>query len=194
MTLDNKIDRFLTGQLIMSMPAMYDIRFMRAVIYICMHNDDGAMGIVINRLIDDLNFDKVLNQLDIPIKGKLSDNDNINIHFGGPVEIGRGFVLHSDDYSKQGTVALDNCIGLTASLDILSDIASGDGPEEKILALGYAGWGPGQLEAEIKENTWLHCPSDADLIFGDDIKNKWHDALSKIGVDISMLSSDAGHA
>ena len=194
MTLENKIDRFLTGQLIMSMPAMYDIRFMRTVIYICMHNDDGAMGIVINRLIDDLNFDKVLNQLDIPIEGKLSENDNINIHFGGPVEIGRGFVLHSDDYFKQGTVTLDNGIGLTASIDILSDIASGDGPVKKILALGYAGWGPGQLEAEIKENTWLHCPSDAGLIFGDDIKNKWHDALSKIGVDISMLSSDAGHA
>ncbi len=192
MKINDKINNFLTGQLIMSMPSMDDIRFTRTVIYICVHNDDGAMGIVINRLIDNLNLDAVLNQLNIGTENKI--NDNIDIHFGGPVEIGRGFVLHSDDYSKQATVKLNNNISLTASIDILNDIAIGIGPKEKILTLGYAGWGAGQLEEEIKQNMWLHCPSDKELIFGDDLENKWHDALSKIGVDISMLSNDAGHA
>lgn len=192
MTSDNTLAGYLTGQLIMAMPSMADPRFERSVIYVCVHNEEGAMGLVINRLMESLTFDEMLSQL-----GLESANPSINdirIHFGGPVEVGRGFVLHSGDYSQQGTVIMDNGIGLTATIDILSDIANGQGPQEKLLALGYAGWGPGQLDEEIQENAWLHCPADAELVFNENIENKWEDTLAKIGIDLSLLSGDAGHA
>ena len=182
---------YLTGQLIVAMPAMSDPRFERSVIYMCVHNEDGAMGLVVNRLMDSLTFDDLLLQLGM-------DNTNhdrdIRVHFGGPVESGRGFVLHSNDYTQEGTVPMENGVSLTATVDILRDIADGHGPRDHLLALGYAGWGPGQLDGEIQENAWLHCPADENLVFDPDLGSKWERAMQKIGIDLSLLSGEAGHA
>ena len=182
---------YLTGQLIVAMPAMSDPRFERSVIYMCVHNEDGAMGLVVNRLMDSLTFDDLLQQLGM-------DNTNhdrdIRVHFGGPVESGRGFVLHSNDYTQEGTVPMENGVSLTATVDILRDIADGHGPRDHLLALGYAGWGPGQLDGEIQENAWLHCPADENLVFDPDLGSKWERAMQKIGIDLSLLSGEAGHA
>src|SRR5690606_27549961 len=120
--------------------------------------------------------------------------EEIRVHFGGPVESGRGFVLHSSDYVHSGTMLVDDDVGLTASIDILKDIADGQGPRRSLLALGYAGWGPGQLDAEIQANGWLSVPSDEQLIFGDDLDSKWERAIGKIGIDLNQLSGEAGHA
>ena len=119
---------------------------------------------------------------------------DIRVHTGGPVESGRGFVLHSCDYVQEGTLVVDEAIGLTASVDILRAIASGEGPDRSLLALGYSGWGPGQLESEITANGWLHAPADEGLVFADDLDGIWPGSLAKIGIDISTLSPEAGHA
>ena len=182
---------YLTGQLLVAMPQMRDPRFARSVIYMCAHNADGAMGLVVNRRVGSITFDDLLQQLGI---GPNRRNDDLRIHFGGPVEQGRGFVLHSADYQQSGTLRVDDRVALTATLDILKEMAAGGGPRRSLLALGYAGWGPGQLDAEIQANGWLQVPADEDLVFDDDIENKWERAIDKIGVDFSMLSGDAGHA
>ena len=182
---------YLTGQLLIAMPTMTDTRFARTVIYICAHNADGAMGLVINRLVGAITFPDLLSQLGIDSH---SVTDEIRVHFGGPVESGRGFVLHSGEYQQDGTLQVDNSVALTATIDILRDIACGDGPRRLLLALGYAGWGPGQLDAEIQANGWLHCPPDEDLVFDDHLENKWERAIAKLGFEPSMLSGDAGHA
>lgn len=182
---------YLTGQLLVAMPGMTDPRFQRAVIYLCLHNAEGAMGLVINRLVESLTFDELLEQLDL---GRSSTEDEIRVHFGGPVEAGRGFVLHSTDYQKDATVDMENGIGLTATIDILRDIARGDGPQARLLALGYAGWGPGQLDEEIQDNAWLHVPADPSLVFNDRLDEKWDQAIARLGFDPSLLSSEAGRA
>lgn len=182
---------YLTGQLLVAMPTMTDSRFARTVIYMCAHNDEGAMGLVINRLVGAITFPDLLAQLGIE-PSNLSDE--IRVHFGGPVESGRGFVLHSGEYRQDGTLQVDPNTALTATIDILRDIAAGSGPRRRLLALGYAGWGPGQLDAEIQANGWLHCPPDENLVFDDQIDNKWERAIAKLGFDPSMLSGDAGHA
>lgn len=182
---------YLNGQLLVAMPAMNDPRFERSVIYICVHSEDGAMGLVLNRLMDQLTFGELLDQLDIAPQGNAED---LRIHFGGPVESGRGFVLHSDDYAKDGTVTMENGVGLTATIDILRDIAEGTGPRESMLALGYAGWGPGQLDSEIQQNVWLNVPADEELVFDTALDTKWQRALAKLGIDLSLLSGEAGHA
>jgi putative transcriptional regulator len=182
---------YLTGQLLVAMPQMRDPRFARSVIYMCAHNADGAMGLVVNRRVGSITFDDLLQQLGL---GPNRRNDEIRIHFGGPVEQGRGFVLHSADYQQSGTMRVDEGVALTATLDILKEMAAGGGPRRSLLALGYAGWGPGQLDAEIQANGWLQVPADEDLVFDDDVDNKWERAIGKIGVDFSMLSGDAGHA
>jgi len=182
---------YLTGQLLVAMPQMRDPRFARSVIYMCAHNADGAMGLVVNRRVGSITFDDLLEQLGI---GPNRRNDDIRIHFGGPVEQGRGFVLHSADYQQSGTMRVDEGVALTATLDILKEIAAGGGPRRSLLALGYAGWGPGQLDAEIQANGWLQVPADEGLVFDDDVDNKWERAIGKIGIDFSMLSGDAGHA
>jgi putative transcriptional regulator len=182
---------YLTGQLLVAMPQMRDPRFARSVIYMCAHSADGAMGLVVNRRVGSITFDDLLEQLEI---GPNRRNDEIHIHFGGPVEQGRGFVLHSSDYLQSGTMRVDDQVALTATLDILKEMAAGGGPRRSILALGYAGWGPGQLDAEIQANGWLCVPADEELLFDDNLDNKWERAISKIGVDFSMLSGDAGHA
>jgi putative transcriptional regulator len=182
---------YLTGQLLVAMPQMRDPRFARSVIYMCAHNADGAMGLVVNRRVGSITFDDLLQQLGL---GPNRRNDEIRIHFGGPVEQGRGFVLHSADYQQSGTMRVDEGVALTATLDILKEMAAGGGPRRTLLALGYAGWGPGQLDAEIQANGWLQVPADEGLVFDDNLDNKWERAIGKIGVDFSMLSGDAGHA
>jgi putative transcriptional regulator len=192
MTLDNgETGGYLTGQLLIAMPSMRDARFTRTVIFLCAHNENGAMGLVVNRLVGAITFPDLLDQLGIQTT---AETEEIRVHFGGPVESGRGFVLHSSDYNQDSTLEVDSKIALTATIDILRDIATGSGPRQRLMALGYAGWGPGQLDLEIQDNGWLHVEADDELIFGDDLNNKWERAIGKLGVSVSMLSDEAGHA
>jgi putative transcriptional regulator len=190
---------YLDGQMLIAMPAMLDDRFARSLIYVCAHSSEGAMGIVVNHLAPNINFSDLLVKLDvIPAADVIqlpSRAGVVKVMRGGPVETERGFVLHSADFFiENSTLPIDDGICLTATLDILKAIARGDGPASAILALGYAGWAPGQLESEIQGNGWLHCAPDSDLIFGTDIGAKYEKALKKIGIDLGMLSSEAGHA
>jgi len=190
---------YLDGQMLIAMPAMSDERFSRSVIYVCAHSSEGAMGIVVNHLAQNIKFPDLLVQLEvIPAAERIElpvRTEDVRVLKGGPVETGRGFVLHSADFFiENSTLPIDEGICLTATLDIVKAIARGDGPASAILALGYAGWEPGQLEQEIQQNGWLHCAADPDLIFGTDIEGKYERALRKIGIDLGMLSSEAGHA
>jgi len=182
---------YLTGQLLVAMPQMEDQRFARSVVYICAHTDDGAMGLIINKLAEAINFSDLLEQLNLPVA---TVSDKTRVHFGGPVETGRGFVLHSDDFTQDASLLIENGVALTATVDILSAISKGNGPRNYLLALGYAGWAPGQLDSEIQANGWLIAPADTDILFGSKIENKWNTALNNIGIDVTMLSSHAGHA
>ena len=184
---------YLTGQFLVAMPAMRDPRFTRSVIYMCMHNDQGAMGLVVNRLVGSVKFADLLEELELT-SDPVDSGRFPAVHFGGPVETGRGFVLHSDDYLSDDTMELTDGLALTATVDILRDIALGAGPERAILMLGYAGWGPGQLDGELQENAWLSVDCDLDLLFGGSLDDKWEMALAKLGISASLLSSDAGHA
>jgi putative transcriptional regulator len=190
---------YLDGQLLIAMPVMEDERFARSVIYVCAHSSEGAMGIIVNRPAGSIDFPELLMQLEIIDKSdsiKLPESaESMKVLKGGPVETGRGFVLHSSDFFIQdATLPIDDGICLTATVDILRAIAKGGGPKHAILALGYAGWAPGQLEDEIQGNGWLHCAADEDLIFGDDVGEKYIRALRKIGIAPGMLSAEAGHA
>jgi putative transcriptional regulator len=183
---------YLSGTFLVAMPQMGDPRFERTVIYLCAHTAEGAMGIVINRALEDVHLPDLLRQLNIPSSG---NSDAIQVHFGGPVETGQGFILHTADYVQDSTLMVGGSVGLTATLDILKDIARGAGPHHSLLALGYAGWGAGQLESEIQANGWLTVPADERLLFDHDLETKWERALAKIGVDITLLASGAvGHA
>lgn len=173
------------------MPQMEDSRFERSVIYICAHNADGAMGLVVNRLFDAITFPDLLEQLNIETTPK---TEQIHVHFGGPVESGRGFVLHSDDYVRDGTLKVRSGFALTATVDILKAIAVGEGPRRSLLALGYSGWGPGQLEQEIAANGWLVVPANPSLVFERDLDDKWQSALAATGVTLATLSGVAGRA
>lgn len=182
----------LNGQLLIAMPGMGDPRFDRSVIFMCAHSEDGALGLIVNKPSPELEFSTLLQQLDINVGAPQSD---IRVHFGGPVENGRGFVLHSGDYQQnESTLHVDATFGMTATLDVLEDIARGTGPASALLALGYSGWGPGQLEAEILQNGWLTCDAAPDLVFGGDDEGKWEAALKTLGVDPLTLSATAGHA
>lgn len=184
-------DSYLVGQLLVAMPGMQDERFARTVIYMCAHNAEGAMGLVVNRALDALNFPDLLEQLDIDTSTAM---ENVDVHFGGPVETGRGFVLHSPDYLQEGTMVVADGVALTATVEILRAIASGNGPQRHLLALGYAGWGPGQLDSEIKANGWLNVGADDGLVFDTNLNTKWDRAMGKLGIDPNMLSESAGHA
>lgn len=174
------------------MPGMGDPRFEQSVIYMCAHTEGGAMGLIVNKPVPDLRFQDLLEQLGIDGGPRRIE---MPVHMGGPVEVGRGFVLHSSDYSSNGSTKRVNAdFGLTATLDILEDIARGRGPGRAILALGYSGWGPGQLEGEIHQNGWLTSDADSDIVFGAPDDGKWQAALKKLGVDALLLSSSAGHA
>ncbi len=159
--------------------------------YLCAHSAEGAMGLVVNRLIDSLTFDSLLDQLGLEAGAGAVD---LPVHFGGPVESSRGFVLHSADYVQDSTLVIEDDIALTATIDVLKAIAKGDGPRQRVLALGYAGWAAGQLDAEIQANGWLMVPADHELVFGFDNQTKWQRAIAKLGVDPSLLSTEAGHA
>ncbi|MEM9441385.1 MAG: YqgE/AlgH family protein [Pseudomonadota bacterium] len=181
----------LSGQLLVAMPHMEDPRFARTVVYVCAHSDDGAMGLVVNRLIDSMRFDALLDHLGLEAT---EPHPNLPVHFGGPVESSRGFVLHSADLVQDATLLIDDDVALTATTEMLRAIADGSGPERCVLALGYAGWGAGQLDQEIQDNGWLLVPADNQLIFGLDNDAKWEGAIAKLGIDLSLLSTEAGHA
>jgi putative transcriptional regulator len=191
-------DSYLEGQLLLAMPTMTDKRFRRAVIYMCRHSDDGAMGIIVNQHAPSVTFRSLLKQLDLLDGHSDECSESLAaraVHIGGPVSTERGFVLHSDDYMvEDATLPIADGICLTATIDILKAIAVGNGPSESLLALGYAGWAPGQLESEIQANGWLHCAADHGLIFGSDIDQTYERALSKLGIDPTFLVSSAGHA
>jgi putative transcriptional regulator len=189
----------LEGQILIAMPTLREGPFARAVVYLCAHREDGAMGIIVNRRAEAINFPDLLVQLEV-VKADESivlppRAGEVRVLRGGPVEKQRGFVLHSGDYFiDNSTVTIADDICLTATLDILRAIASGKGPEKAVLALGYAGWSSGQLESEILANGWLNCPADPNLVFDADLASKYDRALAKIGVNAAMLSSEAGHA
>jgi putative transcriptional regulator len=190
---------YMDGQVLVAMPTMKDDRFARSVIYLCAHSDEGAMGIVVNQPAPNINFPDLLVQLEvIPAENSIElppRADTLRVLKGGPVETGRGFVLHSADFFiENSTLSIDNGICLTATLDILKAIAKGQGPSNALLALGYAGWGPGQLENEIQANGWLNCSADSELIFGTDVERKYEQAMRKIGIHPGMLSLEASHA
>jgi len=190
---------YLDGQFLIAMPGMQDTRFSRSVVYLCAHSSDGAMGIMINQPAPQITFRDLLVQLDIIPEGteiRLPGTaGRMQVHRGGPVETGRGFVLHSADYFiENSTLPIDEHVCLTATLEILKAIAVGTGPQNAMLALGYAGWAPGQLETEIQSNGWLHCPATPELIFDSDLDAKYARALGMIGIDPVRLSAEAGHA
>ncbi len=185
-------DMFYQGKLLLATPGMKDFRFEKAVILVCSHNSEGAMGIIVNKLTKDLNFNDILKQLKIDSKPSIKPHE---IFFGGPVEYGRGFVVHSSDYSlPESSIQVETSYNLTANIEIIKDIAEGNGPNNSLLALGYAGWGPGQLEKELLLDSWLICDADNDLIFSSDIEKKWDSAMQKIGVTPSYLVTLGGSA
>jgi len=181
----------LIGQFLLAAPAIGDPRFARTVIYICSHNHTGAMGLIINRLYPALDSKNLFQHLAIPTTPQ---TPALPIHFGGPVETGRGFVLHSDDYRRDTSMSVDHGVALTATLDILEGIANQIGPRRSLIALGYSGWGPGQLEHELKIGGWLTVPGDADLLFDPDLEQKWEQVFAKLGFSPGLLSSEMGQA
>ncbi|HSC19552.1 MAG TPA: YqgE/AlgH family protein [Rhizomicrobium sp.] len=185
-------ENFLEGKLLIALPGMGDPRFDRSVIYMCAHSGTGAMGLIVNKPIEGLGLQDLLQRLDLPVTDR---TPNSPVLFGGPVETGRGFVLHSGEYeSAEATLPISSDISLTATLDILRAISEGRGPREALFALGYAGWGPGQIESEIQANGWIHCDADAGVIFGAAMDSKWSTALRKLGISVSALSAHSGHA
>lgn len=182
----------LEGKLLIAMPGMGDPRFEHSVVFMCAHSGDGALGLIVNKPAPDLQFATLIEQLGMDVGDPKRD---IRIHFGGPVENGRGFVLHSADYRAEGaTLQVDKTFGMTATMDVLEQIAKGQGPDSALLALGYSGWGPGQLESEILQNGWLTCDASPEIVFGEDDDRKWSEALRTLGVDPLMLSGTAGRA
>ncbi|KGM31750.1 hypothetical protein P409_25420 [Inquilinus limosus MP06] len=181
---------YLAGQLLIAMPTLIAPPFARTVIYLCAHNDQGAMGLVVNKPLSTIDFPTLLDQLGIPHGDLLGST---RVQFGGPVESGRGFVLHSTDYRAEKTVVVGD-VAVTSTLEVLQAIAGGTGPSRHLLALGYAGWSAGQLDAEIQANGWLNVPCDSDILFGEDLSVKWERAIAKLGIDPMMLSGEAGHA
>ncbi|MGF1625838.1 MAG: YqgE/AlgH family protein [Alphaproteobacteria bacterium] len=181
----------MAGQLLIAMPQMIDERFERSVIYMCVHNGKGAMGLVVNKLLESLTFADMLSQLKIEA-GPWADE--LPVHFGGPVESGRGFVLHTDDYEHEGTLQVNDGLALTSTVDVLKAISEGSGPRLSLLALGYAGWGPGQLESEIQANGWLHVPADEAILFSENCEEKWASAIAKLGIEPLTFSGEAGRA
>lgn len=182
----------LSGKLLIAMPGMGDPRFEKSVIYMCVHSEEGSMGLIVNKPTPGVKTDDLLDQLLIP---KGAGSRGVTVHFGGPVEHGRGFVLHSADYTQnESTLLVDERFGMTATLDILQDMAAGSGPDQRIVALGYAGWGPGQLDAEIHRNGWLTCDATPGIVFAKDNSVKWTAALKSLGIDPLTLSATAGRA
>ncbi|HLY57314.1 MAG TPA: YqgE/AlgH family protein [Stellaceae bacterium] len=188
---DEAESRYMTGKLLIAMPGMRDIRFNRSVVYICAHSAEGAMGLVVNKTLDSLTLPELMSHLKIPAG---MDANPGKVHFGGPVETARGFVLHSSDYVEDATMVIGDEFALTATLDVLRAIGRGKGPRQALLALGYASWSPGQLDSEIQANVWLQGPANGGIVFDPDDDSKWDRAIADLGIDARMLSSEAGHA
>lgn len=182
---------YITGQFLLAMPHMQDLRLEKAVIFICGHDTNGAMGLVVNKYLGDLTLKGLLEYLNLPKDAMKRD---LPIYFGGPIDTGRGFVLHSDDFTHPGTVSLGNHIALTATIDVLQAVAEGDGPLDCLLAMGYVGWGPGQLDSELHGNRWLQVEADYEILFHLPIEKKWEMAMGKLGITPETLSEEAGQA
>ena len=181
----------LTGQIIVSMPSLEDERFYKTVIYMCAHSSEGSMGIIINKKIDYDLYPDLLEQLGID---KPLDKKKLFIRYGGPIESGRGFVLHSDDMIRKETLNIDKGVALTSTAEFFDDLSIGKGPKKSILALGYAGWAPGQLESEILQNSWISLPVDTSFLFDDEVSRKWTQAYKIMGVNPNNLSFQSGRA
>jgi putative transcriptional regulator len=181
----------LAGQVLIAMPTLADPEFAHSVVYLCAHTQEGAMGLIINRPLQKPSFADLLRQLAL---GPKPPARAIALCKGGPVDNARGFVLHSTDWTGEGSLRVDDDVALTASLDVLKAIATGGGPRDGILALGYANWGPGQLDDEMRQNSWLNASADTDLLFGDAHGEKWARAMAKLNIHPGQLSSTAGSA
>ena len=182
----------LTGKMLIAMPGIADEMFDHSLVYLCSHSVDGAMGLVVNRLTPEVGLKELLKQLEIPASATAKAQP---VYFGGPVELQRGFVLHSSDYtSRVKSLEVSEDLSMTATLDVLEDIAEGKGPEKYLVMLGYSGWGPGQLEGEIAQNGWLTTDASVELLFETRPDEKWQKALETLGVDAISLSAEAGHA
>ncbi len=192
MTVKTDTEDGLSGKMLIAMPSMGDPRFEKTLIYMCAHSGDGALGIVVNRRVDEVSQNDLFSQLNLDTSPAAATR---HVHYGGPVETGRGFVLHSSDYHvDEATLAVDDQVSMTATVDVLKALAAGKGPRNAMIALGYAGWGGGQLEGELQRNGWLTCDSDEDLLFGVNDDTKWEAALAKLGVDPTWLSAEGGTA
>ncbi len=181
----------LTGQLLVAMPGMSDPRFVRSVVYLCVHSAEGAMGLIVNKRLDNVSFAEIAGQVGIEAEEIRAE---IAVHYGGPVETGRGFLLHSTDHVDESSLVIDERFALTATVEMLKTIAAGGGPKQRMLALGYAGWGAGQLDAEIQANGWITVPADPAIVFDAEDDSKWERALRAIGIDPSLLSVHMGRA
>ncbi len=186
-----ELSGYITGQFLVAMPHMQDPRFEKAVIYMCGHDINGAMGLIVNKYLGDFTLQGLLAYLDLP---KNTMKRDLPIYFGGPVDTGRGFVLHSDDFTHPGTVPLKNHISLTATIDILQAIANGDGPQDCLLAMGYVGWDAGQLDAELHSSRWLQMDADPAILFHTPAEKKWETAIKNLGITPEALSEDFGQA
>jgi putative transcriptional regulator len=183
---------FLEGKFLIAMPGMSDPRFAKSVIFMCAHSRDGAMGLIVNKPVAGLAFRDLIEKLELSATGEAPD---LPVLYGGPVQTGNGFVLHSSDYEGQeSTMPISADLALTGTRDILKAMAQGHGPSKAVFALGYAGWGPGQIESEIRANGWIHCDADPIILFDADMDTKWSRALRKLGIDASVLSAHAGRA
>lgn len=182
---------YLTNQFLIAMPGLLDPNFFHSVTYICEHNQNGAMGIVINQPVE-LTIGELMEQMGEPIAN--TDIVESTVFRGGPVDIERGFVLHRPVGNWQSTMPVTNEIGVTTSNDIITAMANKEGPDDFLIALGYAGWGAGQLEAEIRDNSWLNCPGDPKILFETAVPQRWEAAAALIGIDIHQITGDAGHA
>ena len=190
-TSQQDLSGYLTGQFLLAMPHLSDPRFEKVVIFICGHDSNGAMGLVVNKRLGDLTLQGLLEYLNLPQESIKRD---LPIYFGGPIDTGRGFILHSNDFSHPGTVSLTDAISLTATVDVLESIALGGGPRDCLLAMGYIGWGPGQLDSELHSNRWLQIESDAEILFHTPIEKKWETAIGKLGVTPEAFSEEFGQA
>lgn len=183
---------FLLGKLLIALPGMPDKRFEKSVIFVCAHSEQGAMGLIVNKPFEGLSFRELVERLDVRITANAPEPP---VLFGGPVGTGQGFVLHTSDFGGgEATIAVTSEISLTATIDILRAITEGRGPEKALFALGYAGWGPGQIEGELSSNGWIHCDAKKAILFDIDCEDKWRAALATLGADISGLSAEAGRA
>ena len=194
-----RLEDNLEGKLLISMPSIAEACFARSVVYICAHSKDGAIGLIVNQAAKSIDFSGLLEQLEIDELDKDTTGDTASlshtVHFGGPVETSRGFVLHTPDYFQaSSTVQMNDDFSLTSTPDVLKALMEGSGPENCIVALGYAGWSPGQLENEIRQNGWLYCDASPSIVFGHELEDKYDEALRTLGITSSQLIAEAGHA